>query len=209
MKMRTVLRTGLATAACVALLGCYYQHPRTQAMYQLHTEYDVFQIDDSPADPVTNYLGFCMMPMEDAEDPRASVLEELTKFYLQSNGYVQVEREQLVADPRLVPDTFLVGLSYVQSFAYGTIQLQMNLYKINPETRQNEQIYAWKAKFDEFPIVQHNVEPAYQDLFCKEPISWPDVGPMFPYRTRPTNEVARFTERAEAARLRVESQQAR
>lgn len=196
-------RVAVGVALLAALSGCVHVEPTTGYTYLLHTDYELFHTSDDPARPVSNYIGYCMLPVEDPRDQRSHILRELVELYLQSNGYIKVTREELVAEPRLIPKTFLVGVGYVESFTYESIQLQLNLYYVDEERRVHVPFYSWKAKFDGYPVTRRTVEPALRDLFVKEPMDWFTHGPIFPRRGAPAAEVERFYEHLAAARLKV------
>jgi len=200
--MNTVVRA-LAVCAVAGLAGCVHVNPVTGLTYFLHTDYSVFYIDESPTRPVSNYLGFCLLPMQEAQDDRAVLIHDLLGIYLTSNGYIRVTQPELKAEPKLLDHTFLVGAGYVQSFAYETTQLQVNLYYYDQTTKKNRIFWTWKAKYDAYPVMRKTIEPAFRDVFCKEPIDWGRHEAMFPRRGATELDIDAFYEDLAAARLKA------
>ncbi len=203
MKLSRLSALALCAALVALLPACVHVEPATGYSYFLHTDYELFHTSDDPARPVSNFVGYCMLPMEDPKDTRATIVRELTELYLRSNAYVRVTRDELLAEPRLIPHTFLVGVGYVESFAYETIQLQLNLYYVDQEQRTHVPFWSWKAKYDGYPLARRTVEPALRDLFVRQPMDWNKTAPIFPRRSAPPSEVTWFYEYLAAARLAV------
>lgn len=203
MKLLRGCIVALGVALMALLAACVHVEPATGYTYFLHTDYELFHTSDDPARPVSNFIGYCMLPMEDPNDARAVIVRELAELYLRSNGYIRVTREELLAEPRLIPHTFLVGVGYVESFAHESIQLQMNLYYVDQEKRAHVPFWSWKAKFGGYPVTRRTVEPAFRDLFVREPMDWFKSGTIFPRRGAPPSEVTWFYEYLAAARLAV------
>ncbi|MCX7846623.1 MAG: hypothetical protein N2595_01105, partial [bacterium] len=200
---------GAAVICAVVVTGCVHVEPSTGRTYFLHTDYALFQTSDDPARPVSNYIGYCMLPMEDPRDERAQIVRALVEEYLGSNGYIRVTREELIAEPRLIPHTFLVGVGYVESFTYEEIQLQLNLYYVDEAKRRHVPFWSWKARYGGYPVSRRTVEPALRDLFVREPLDWREHGSIFPRRGAPVSAVGWFYEYLAAARLKVREAGAR
>jgi len=151
--------------------GCFYHDKSTDLDYMLHTDYEIFDISKNPNINFSNYVGFCMMPLSKPDDVRGQTCVNLLRHYLKKAGYVEVQREELIAEPALVPHSVLVGIGYDESYLYGTIQLEADVYKIN-EKGGGDLIWSWKAKFDGYPVCQKTIEPALEDLFELEPVNY-------------------------------------
>ena len=109
----------LVASVCGGLLaGCMHVQESTQLTYFLHTDYEAFDVQEDPERSVSNYVAYCILPMDKKDDAAAQMIEKVAVVYLNSNGYYRLTQQELLAEPALIPMTFLVGLSYVQSFAY-------------------------------------------------------------------------------------------
>ncbi|RLD12002.1 MAG: hypothetical protein DRI44_02150, partial [Chlamydiae bacterium] len=131
----------------LSLTGCFYHDKSTDLDYMLHTEYEVFDITKDPNIDFKKFVGFCMMPLDKENDKRGSICKKLLTHRLKEKGFIEVQREELVAEPKLVPNTALVGIGYNESYMYGTIQLEVDVYKINKKG-SGDMVWSWKAKFD-------------------------------------------------------------
>ncbi|MCX7003902.1 MAG: hypothetical protein NTV22_11590 [bacterium] len=187
------------------LAACMHVNQATQLTYFLHTDYEAFDVQEEPGLSVSNYVAYCMMPMDKTDDASAKMLQKIAEMYLTSNGYYKLTQPELMAEPKLIPLTFLVGLSYVQSFAYETLQLQMNLYYVDPATRKNVQFWSWKAKYDGYPVSRTTIEPAFRDLFIKQPMDWGEQATMFPPMGAPLQQREQFYEWLANARVRLQN----
>ena len=193
----------LFVTSALILTGCMYTHKPTDLTYFLHTEYDVFAFDEHPTITPSNFIAFCTMPMEKSDDDRGRLLTQLVEFSLTEHGYYKVSKDELVIEPRLIPRTFLVGLGYTESFTYDSLQIQLDLFQIDPESQQNNLFWSWKAKFDGYPICRDTVEPALKDVFTLEPIDWNRTEPIFPPMSASTNAVKEFMGFVASARRKL------
>jgi hypothetical protein len=185
------------------LTSCIHQHQTTGLTYFLHTEYDVFNFEEHPTINPSNFIAFCTLPMEKEDDERGILLVRLIEHYLQEHGYYKITKDELLANQALLPYTFLLGVGYTESFSYGTVQIELNLYKINEHTKENDQFWSWKAKYDGYPISRDTIEPALKDIFVLEPIDYKRTETIFPYMSAKTNTVRGFLGDLGAARLRI------
>lgn len=193
----------LAVPALLAAAGCIHTQPSTGLSYLLHDEYEVFHFDESPVITPSNFVGFCMLPMEKVEDERAMGGIELLEYALDKHGYTKVTQEELLAEPRLIPRTFMVGLGYNQSFAYETVEAQINLYVFDQRARQNKLFWSWKGKLDGYPFDRDTFMPMLNDLFVLEPIDWFRHETIFPRCGATSNQIESFMIDLAAARLKI------
>jgi hypothetical protein len=201
-RTHVILLLCIVTAAGI-LTSCVHQHQSTGLTYFLHTEYDVFNFEEHPSISPSNFIAFCTLPMEKQEDERGELLIRLIEHYLQQHGYLKISKDELLANEDLIPQTFLVGVGYTESFTYDTIQIEFNLYQINLQTKENEQFWSWKTKFDGYPISRDTVEPALKDIFVLEPIDYKRTETIFPRMSANTNSVRSFMEEIASARLNI------
>ena len=185
------------------LAGCYHQHQSTGLSYFLHTEYDVFNFEEHPTVNPSNFIAFCTLPMDKEDDERSVQLIRLIEHYLQEGGYRKITKDELLANEKLLPYTFLFVVGYTESFTYNSIQIEFNLYQINAQTKANQQFWSWKAKYDGYPISRDTVEPALKDIFILEPIDFKRTETIFPPMSATTNSVRGFLGDLGAARLRI------
>ena len=75
--MKLVAYTIVLAALAAVLAGCAHVQPSTGLTYILHTDYAVFNVDEDPVHPVSNYIGYCLLPMKDADDERADTIRSL------------------------------------------------------------------------------------------------------------------------------------
>jgi len=184
-------RTLAVAVVAFALASCFYHDKHTDTDYILHTEYEVFDITKDPNVDFEKFVGFCMMPLENEEDERGKTCISLLSHRLKEKGFVEVKREELVAESGLVPTTILVGIGYNESYLYGTIQLEINAYKINKKG-SGDMIWSWKAKFDGYPVCQQTIDPAFDDLFQLEPVDYGKTEPLYKKIKASTNDIERF-----------------
>ena len=187
------------------LAGCFYHDKNTDLDYMLHTEYEIFDISKNPNVDLTKFLGFCMMPLDKEDDERGKTCVNLLTHYLKEKGYIEVQREELVAEPKLVPNTALVGIGYNESYMYGTIQLEINAYEINKKGG-GDMVWSWKAKFDGYPVCQRTIEPALKDLFNLEPVNYDKHEPIYKKPEASTNDVEKFMVNLARARKKLKEQ---
>ena len=204
--MKTPVRIILAALLLLCCAGCIYQHPSTGLTYILHDEYETFNFDESPLISPSNFVGYCWLPMDERDDERAQSAIDVITQQLQEHGYVRVAQDELLAEPRLIPKTFMVGLGYQQSFAYNTIQLELSLYQLDMKERKNKLFWVWHAKCDGFPICRNTVEPAAKDIFKNEPLDWGRKDPLFPRMGASSNQLEQFMIDLNQARLLQEIQ---
>ncbi len=211
MKTPTAYRNSLlGIVAAAALTGCIHVHERTGLSYLLHTDYETFHFNEHPDIIVSRFTGYCVLPMEDPDDRRAQVAIDLLRHYLSAHGYVPVTKYELVAEPKLIPKTYMVGFGYHESYAYGTIQVQVNLYIFDREEGKNKMFWSWKGKFDGHPLEQRTLEPVLRDLFLTEPLDWGEHRPIFPRMNAPDAEVEEFMiSLAEARRVLKDEQESK
>jgi hypothetical protein len=183
--------------------ACVHVQKSTDLSYLLHTDYAAFEVNEDPMISVSNFIGYCLLPMDKPEDSRGALLQDLAAKYLSSNGFRRVQWAELRANKRLAPKTFLVGLSYVESFAYETLQLQMNLYFVNTNTHVQTAFWSWKAKYDAYPLNREKVEPAFRDLFLRKPMEIGEDLTLFPRMDALPQDMNAFYLELATARERV------
>ena len=193
------------TVVAFFLTSCFYHDKTTDTDYILHTEYEVFDITKDPNVDFTKFVGFCMMPLEKEEDERGKTCISLLSHRLKEKGFVEVQREELVAESGLLPSTVLVGIGYNESYMYGTIQLEINVYKINKKGG-GDMIWSWKAKFDGYPVCQQTVDPALDDLFHLEPVDYGKTEPLYKKIKASTNDIERFMINLAKARREIKKE---
>ncbi len=185
--------------------GCFYHDKTTDLDYMLHTEYEIFDISKDPNVDFSKFVGFCMMPLDKFDDEKGKTCVNLLRYYLKEKGYVEVKREEIVAEPALIPNTALVGIGYNESFMYGTIQLQIDVHKIN-EKGGGDVIWTWKAKFDGYPVCQKTIEPALKDLFNLEPINYDKKEKLYKKIKAPKEEIETYMINLAKARRKLKEE---
>jgi len=203
LKLLVSCRTLAVTVAAFALTSCFYHDKHTDTDYILHTEYEVFDIYKDPNTDFTKVIGFCMIPLEKDDDERGKVCKNLLIHRLKDKGFVEVQRQELVAESKLLPNTVLVGIGYNESYMYGTIQLEVNVYKISEEGGIGNLIWSWKAKFDGYPICQNTIDPAFEDLFNLEPVDYGKKDPLYKKIKAPESEIEKFMINLAKARRKI------
>ena len=182
--------------------GCFYHDKETDLDYMLHTEYEIFDISKDPNTDFTKFVGFCMMPLEKQDDERGRTCQNLLRHYLKEAGYIEVKREEIVAEPKLIPHTALVGIGYNESYMYGTIQLEIDVYQIN-EKGGGDLVWSWKAKYDGYPVCQKTVEPALEDLFTLEPVNYDKKEKLYRKIKAPKQEIENYLVNLSQARRKL------
>jgi len=187
------------------LSGCFYHDKTTNMDYILHTEYEIFDITKDENVDFTKFVGYCMMPLEKEDDVRGLTCVKLLRHRLKEKGFVEVQREELVAEPKLVPNTVLIGIGYNESYMYGTIQLEINVYEIN-EKGGPDMIWSWKAKFDGYPVCQQTIEPVLDDLFNLEPVNYDETEPLYKKIRAPEAEIEKYMVNLAKARRKIKNE---
>ena len=182
------------------ITSCFYTHQTTGGTYFLHTDYEKFVVEDRPDNPVSNYVGYCFLPVEKQNDESTKTSIQLLEYFLTEHGYIKILKEEMLAHPPLITKTFMVGLGHHSSFSYDTVQVQLNLYYLDTEKKKNQMFWSWKAKFDGYPISRTVLEPALKDIFFKEPFGKSKQA-LFPRMSAKSNTFERFA--ANLARARV------
>ena len=201
-KLRLLL---FASLMLVVFTGCVYTHPSTGHTYFFSHEYNNFAVEESLNINPSNYVGFCFLPLKEAEDQGiAELIQGLTTKYLTDHGYVLVTKEELREDTSLIDYTFLVGLDYTESMLYERIDISLFLYNADKrDNYQNHLFWSFSCQRDAYPITRSNLEPIYQDLFTQEPVDWGVEATIFPKRSVPNHVYNAFMERLSSARDRL------
>lgn len=201
-KLRLLL---FASLMLVVFTGCVYTHPSTGHTYFFSHEYNNFAVEESLNINPSNYVGFCFLPLKEAEDQGiAELIQGLTTKYLTDHGYVLVTKEDLREDTSLIDYTFLVGLDYTESMLYERIDISLFLYNADKKDNyQNHLFWSFSCQRDAYPITRSNLEPIYQDLFTQEPVDWGVETTIFPKRSVPNHVYNAFMERLSGARDRL------
>jgi hypothetical protein len=195
---------GLRWLACCSLLGllagCGYHNPTTGFDYLLNNRYAVFQVNGNPEWSLSNYVGYVMLPLQHGEDPRGRAANDVFESYLLDAGYLTVTTAEFMHSSYVADHTFLVGISYVEEFVKGSVNVSVDLHAVAPTTMVDVVIWSWNVALDKYPLEHATFEPAVKDLFTAQPLQLNRVDPIFPWMSAQSNVVQQF--RSELSRAR-------
>ncbi len=198
-----ILLLGFVLVTCMLVTSCFYTHQTTGDTYVLHTDYEAFLVEDRPDNPVSNYIGYCFLPVNDPEDENVKDSLEILTYFLSNHGYKQIIKEEMLANPDIIPKTFMLGFGHHSSFSHDTIQVQINLYYLDVEKKKNQMFWSWQAKFDGYPLCRSTLEPALNDIFFKEPLG-KSKQPLLPKMSAQSNTYEKFMIDLAKARMKLQ-----
>ncbi len=187
-------------AAVLSLVGCVYQNKSNKLSYVLNTQYNVFDIKEEPNFTFSNFVGYCMMPMKNANDGRTKEVLPIIEKYISENNYVKVTTNEILNNKFVAAKTFLVSFGYIETFTDGKIEIQLNLHAADPSGKKDVVFWSWQAEYDAYPLDRKTIEPALNDIFKKEPLDWSRKDRLFPLRCAESNMVDAFMTELERAR---------
>ncbi len=205
MNKSKILLLGFVLVSCLLITSCFYTHQTTGDTYFLHTDYETFVVEDRPDIPVSNYIGYCFLPVEKLEDESTINIIELFDYFLTKHGYIKISKEEMLAQPPLIQKTYMVGFGHHSSFSYDTVQMQINLYYLDVKKKKNQIFWSWKAKFDGYPLTRTLVEPAFKDIFFKEPFG-KSKQPLLPKMSAQSNTFEKFIVDLARARMKLQEE---
>ncbi len=205
MNKSKLLLFGFVLASCMFITSCFYTHQTTGDTYFLHTDYEKFIVEDRADSPVSNYIGYCFLPVEKLDDESTATSLELLEYYFTKHGYVKIIKEELLAYPPLIPKTFMVGFGHHSSFSYDTVQVQLNLYYLDVKKKKNQMFWSWKAKFDGYPLSRTVLDPALYDVFYKEPFGKSKQS-LLPKMSAQSNVFEKFIVDLARARMKIQDE---
>ena len=206
MNKSKILLLGFVLVSCLFITSCFYTHQTTGDTYFLHTDYETFLVEDRPDIPVSNYIGYCFLPVEKQKDESTINIIELFDYFLTKHGYIRTLKKELLAQPSLIPKTFMVGINHHSSFSHDTLQVQINLHYLNVKKKKNQMFWSWKAKFDGYPITRTVLEPALNDIFFKEPFG-KSKQPLLPKMSAQSNTFEKFVVDIARARMKIQDEE--
>ena len=206
MNKSKILLLGFVLILCLFITSCFYTHQTTGDTYFLHTDYETFLVEDRPDIPVSNYIGYCFLPVEKQKDESTINIIELFDYFLTKHGYIRTLKKELLAQPSLIPKTFMVGINHHSSFSHDTLQVQINLHYLNVKKKKNQMFWSWKAKFDGYPITRTVLEPALNDIFFKEPFG-KSKQPLLPKMSAQSNTFEKFVVDIARARMKIQDEE--
>lgn len=194
----------IGTCVTLFLSGCMYTHPRTERTYMQSQEYEIFSIEEHPTVLPSEFVGFCVLPLQNPADPRGRATVDLVSNYMERHGYKRVTQEELRAHTPLVKRTFMLGVGYEESFSHNTLGLTLTLYYLDPVTLQNIPFYTAKTKFDGYPIKRETLQPVMRDLFDTTPM-WDSKGEtIFPRMSADASIVEQYMLDLAFARMKLQ-----
>jgi len=204
MNKSKILLFGFVIGASLLITSCFYTHQTTGDSYFLHTDYETFVVEDRADRPVSNYVGFCFLPVEKLDDESTATSIELLEYFLIKHGYIKIIKKEMLAHPPLIQKTFMVGFGHHSSFSYDTVQVQINLYYLDIKKKKNQMFWSWKAKFDGYPISRADLEPALNDIFFKKPFLSKSKQPLLPKMSAQSNTFEKFVVDLARARMKLQ-----
>jgi len=193
-------------ALIVLVIGaCSHPQAKTDFGYMVNNRYAAIHRSDKPEHGLSNFIGYCVLPLQKPDDPRGKAVQTVFARYLTQAGYIPVETAAFMHNAHVQEKTFLVGISYTESFDAGAAAVTVDLHAIEPATKADNTIWSWSVTLNSYPLDDAAFDPAVHDLFTPQPLQLNSLEPIFPAMTATPEEIAQF--QTELARARAQATQ--